>query len=683
VYGDFNGDGFDDLAVGVPDEDVGDISNAGAVYVTLGSRSGLDESSSSVWHQDNWTIQGAIQDNAEPYDGFGSALAAGDFNGDGYLDLAIGVPGEDLGAGPENAGAVNVLYGSPTGLSSDRNQFWHQNSQTLLSGFVHKVDGTSEPGDRFGFSLAAGDFNGDGRDDLAVGVPGEEVSGYEEAGAVNILYGRSGFFGLSAQSDQLWHQNSPGIEGSVETDDQFGRALAAGDLNGDGIDDLAIGVPYEDIGSIEDAGGVNVIYGRLSYSGLTSEGNQFWSQDGLLSHPSDWVPGEPEKHDKFGWSLAIGNFNGDVSEFGYPLEDLAVGVPGEDIEHTLSDDNGAGAVNVLYAANSELGLWHTGAQFWSQDTDGIEGGAEDDDEFGRSLTAGDFNGDGKADLAIGVPGEDLGEPDCDWGTGCIGDAGAPYYQAGAVHILLGDPGTVAGGLKSHAAMLHQNLSGTEGMAEDGDYFGVALAAGNFDGVGGTDLAVVVRPGADIGWLDDPRDPDAVHAFYFFPVSASHINASDEYWWYDVPMTGGPFPPFNGASPGSSKLAVRDITWAIPRTEMPVGIGTSPGSNRLSVETAGHFQQETAARPDLTMLAQGSTSVQGGSAAATASPVAQPGASDATDRLGQKPRGRAVSVAAHGSLGTRPWPMEIAALDHVLAMLTTADKTGLRNTRASS
>ena len=93
------------------------------------------------------------------------AAVQGDFNGDGFADLAVGAPGEDLGS--PDAGAVNVLYGSAAGLTSAGNQFWHQNSP----GIAERADA----GDLFGSALAAGDFNGDGFDDLAIGVPAEDV----------------------------------------------------------------------------------------------------------------------------------------------------------------------------------------------------------------------------------------------------------------------------------------------------------------------------------------------------------------------------------------------------------------------------------------------------------------------------------------------------------------------------
>ena len=178
--------------------------------------------------------------------------------------MAIGVSGEDLQIGSENiinTGAVNVIYGSlGSGLTATGNQVWHQDSPGIV--------GVAETNDMLGESIAAGDFNKDGADDLAIGVFREGLQiGFEnriETGAVNVIYGSLGS-GLTATGNQVWHQDSPGILGVAETSDFSGEKVAAGDFNKDGADDLAIGVSHEDlqIGSenIINTGAVNVIYG--------------------------------------------------------------------------------------------------------------------------------------------------------------------------------------------------------------------------------------------------------------------------------------------------------------------------------------------------------------------------------------------------------------------------------------
>ena len=210
------------------------------------------------------------------------AAPSSDFNGDGIDDLAVGVPGESVGGNvsdelawpfgafrkpltisdtrspPETStamasrtwpsersdgilivGAVNVLYGTGGVFDGLRRESVLEPEQRAGR---RAHPGAAEQLDFFGTSLAAGDFNGDGCADLAVGVPGESVEGVTDAGAVNVLYGSPE--GLTAAGNQLWHQNSVqggvAIEGVVEGSDNFGQALVAGDFNCDGVADLAV-----------------------------------------------------------------------------------------------------------------------------------------------------------------------------------------------------------------------------------------------------------------------------------------------------------------------------------------------------------------------------------------------------------------------------------------------------------
>jgi hypothetical protein len=213
------------------------------------------------------------------------AAAAGsleaDFNNDGFADLAVGAPFEGVAGG-----AVNVLYGTPTGLAGDGSQLFTQDSAG--------VGGAAEQGDAFGQALATGDFNQDGFADLAIGNPGEDVDGVAGGGAINVLYGSAGL--LTGVGSQLFTQDSPGVGDALEDGDNFGFALTAADYDNDTFADLAVGVPFEDVGAIFFGGAVNVLYGSTGL--LVGVGSQLFTQD------SPEVGSAPEELDQFGWALA-------------------------------------------------------------------------------------------------------------------------------------------------------------------------------------------------------------------------------------------------------------------------------------------------------------------------------------------------------------------------------------------
>ena len=331
--GDFDGNGFADLAVGVPGEDIGEISRAGAVNVIYGSAAGLTTTGDQFWSQNS----AGIEDTAEAFDEFGTALTSGDFDGDGFADLAVGVPGEGIGEVSGGAGAVNVIYGSAAGLTATGDQFWSQDSPG--------IEDTAGGIEFFGASLVAVNFGKSPHADLAVGVP---QNGFERSGAVNVLYGSAA--GLTATGDQFWSQDSPGIEDAAEDQEGFGWSLTAANFGKTSQADLAVGVPFEGLGATSNAGpvagAVNVIYG--SAAGLSATGDQFWSQD------SAGIENAAEEQDGFGGSLTAAKL-GKTSQ-----ADLAVGVSGENLAG-ISD---AGAVNVIYG--SAGGLSGTGDQFWHQ-----------------------------------------------------------------------------------------------------------------------------------------------------------------------------------------------------------------------------------------------------------------------------------------------------------------------------
>jgi hypothetical protein len=262
---------------------------------------------------------------------FGAALASGDFNGDGMDDLAMGNPTGDtdgrVGVFVEG-GTVRVMEG-PLSPGVSRVQFWTQSRIFPGRDQFDEIDGDgspSESGDRFGHAMAAGDFNADGRDDLAIGSPRETLllipfgetlpTQIGIAGAVTVIYGSAtGLSRNGGRAPQFWTQQF-NVEDEPSAGDWFGASLTAWNFGRNEFRclappsfqcgaaivsaDLAIGVRLENFGSIVNAGAVNVLYGSFFDNGLTSTEDQLWHQE---SHPSlDPVDGR-EDEDRFSTAL--------------------------------------------------------------------------------------------------------------------------------------------------------------------------------------------------------------------------------------------------------------------------------------------------------------------------------------------------------------------------------------------
>jgi len=364
VSGDFNGDCYADLAAGrlkAPGDQ--------AILIMFGSPTGITTADALALKAVD-----LLPENPTAAQQLGKSLVSGDFDGDGSDDLVVSA--EQLRSGSGMPGAVIVLYGSPGGLERRR----------IFSQATAGVPGTEEDPDFFGASLAAADFNGDGRDDLAAGVPGESIGNVVAAGGVTVLYGSVN--GLTTTGARWIDQNTAGVPGTVESSDFIGYQVAAGDVTGDGYADLIVG-GLEDFERIPvtviDAGSVTVLTGGPT--GISTSGAKAWHQD------TAGVPGGNEAYDRFGIALALGRFNGDNRL------DLAVSALHED----LSGQMDAGAVTVLYG--TATGLTSSGAKQWSQDTDGIAGAAEEGDEFGSALHAAGLGSGSLDSLIIGVDNE--------------------------------------------------------------------------------------------------------------------------------------------------------------------------------------------------------------------------------------------------------------------------------------
>lgn len=344
VVADFNGDGFADVAAGAPQDAVGGV-RSGAVSVFPGSAGGLGTTGLRL-------TQSNVGGANEAGDGFGAALAAADFNRDGYADLVVGAPGEAVGTAA-GSGAINVFLGSATGLGSGVGR------DQSHSG------GGNEAGDHFGQSLAAGDLDGDGFPDLAVGTPGE-APGSDPAGGVVFVF-RGSATGLVGNS----FRTQEGAAGNTEAGDRFGAAVAIGDVSGDGIADLAVGAPGE-APNADPAGGAVYV--------LPSSGAGYYRTQANGG-------GGSEAGDNFGAALAIADFNGNG------IGELAVGTPGE----APGSEPAGGIVYILSASSG---------YFLTQAAGG--GTTEAGDGFGAVLAAADFDRDGFADLAAGAAGDRLG-----------------------------------------------------------------------------------------------------------------------------------------------------------------------------------------------------------------------------------------------------------------------------------
>ena len=340
--GDVNGDGYSDVIVGADHNDAGGIW-AGRAYLYTNSLSGNDI-------PDEFFTGGA----ADNYFGC-SVSTAGDVNGDGYSDIIVGAYGFS-----SFRGYVYIYFG---GIGMDNS------ADVLLYGEIFTSDW-------FGYSVStAGDVNGDGYDDIIVGANRNEAGG-NNAGRAYIYFGGTGM------------DNIPDVTLTGETaGDQFGVSVSiAGDLNGDGYSDVIVGAPYNDAGGT-DAGRAYIYFGGAS-----------------MDNVADVILNGAAAGDDFGSSVCTA---GDVNGDGY--NDVIVGTPNND-----AGGNSAGQAYIYF-----------GGVNMDNNEDVILTGAAADDRFGYSVsTAGDLNGDDYSDVIVGAYHNDAG------GT----DAGRAYIFFGGISV---------------------------------------------------------------------------------------------------------------------------------------------------------------------------------------------------------------------------------------------------------
>jgi hypothetical protein len=249
--GDINGDGIDDLIIGAPTAGPNGVSNAGSSYVVYGRSAGFAAAINLA------TLDGSSGfrlDGVAAVDRSGYAVsAAGDLNGDGIDDLIIGA----FGAGPNGlvSGSSYVVFGRSGGFASSINL------STLDGSIGFRLDGVAAD-DRSGFDVsAAGDINGDGIDDLIIGARNADPNGVANAGSSYVVFGRSGSFASAINLATLDGSTGFRLDGVAAIDYSGVAVSAAGDINGDGIDDLTIGAYRADPNGRIEAGSSYVVFG--------------------------------------------------------------------------------------------------------------------------------------------------------------------------------------------------------------------------------------------------------------------------------------------------------------------------------------------------------------------------------------------------------------------------------------
>ncbi|WP_395686132.1 beta strand repeat-containing protein [Aestuariivirga sp.] len=487
--GDINGDGFDDVIVGAFRGDDGGL-NAGEAYVVFGSASGFG----TVDATGRWVIdltfltatQGFIIQGDVDFDGAGwSVASAGDINGDGFDDMIVGARyGGDGGVG---AGEAYVVFGSASGFGTlvGSRRVIDLTTLTAAQGFIIQGD---VAGDQAGVSVSsAGDVNGDGLDDLIVGASGGDDGGVD-AGEAYVLFGSTAAFGALVGSRRVVDLTSLTaaqgfiIQGDTAGDRAGWSVSSAGDINGDGFDDLIVGASDGADGGTA-AGEAYVVFGSASGFGTPVTAGGFTRQVidlTTLTAAQGFIIQGDVAGDKAGWSVSsAGDINGDG------FDDLIVGNYGGD-----DGGNNAGEAYVIFGTAAGLGAADaTGRRvidltFLTPAQGFVIQGDTVNDYAGASVSlAGDVNGDGFDDLIVGALGG--------------GDGGA---WAGEAYVIFGTGsgfGTLDGTGRRVIDLTF--LTAAQGFIIQGDDGSdttgrSVLAAGDVNGDGFDDMIV----GADGG-----------------------------------------------------------------------------------------------------------------------------------------------------------------------------------------
>jgi FG-GAP repeat len=408
---DFNGDGFSDAAISDPYANPGGVADAGQVTVRYGNSTTIGGGTVDTLVQG----AGAVGDSASAGDRFGFTQATADLDNDGYTDLLVGTPYEDVGTAADS-GMAQIIWGSASGLGKAK-----ASKDLTQTSFGRTVTA----GDQLGYAVDAGNELGIDAPMLAVGVPGGNVSGQNDAGWAVFMFSGDGFSKPSTVD-----QDSPGIPGAAEPGDRYGESITLGLLAGTSNRvDAVLGSPGEDLGSgttaITDGGSIHIV--QDLFAGIVA--------GVALDQNTASVPGVPENGDFFGRAVDSGRAGSTTH--------LAVGVASEDIG-TFAD---AGSVQLFSSSGATI----TPGEGLTQDTTGVAGTPEAGDQFGRRVAlAPPGLGDTKTRMAVSMPYEDASAAD-----------------SGRVQIFpLDDLGA--------EVTYDQNSTGIDGAAGAGDRFGEGL-----------------------------------------------------------------------------------------------------------------------------------------------------------------------------------------------------------------
>ncbi len=546
--GDINGDGHDDLIIGARAADPNGNLNSGASYVVFGKASGYaaDISLATLDGNTGFRLSGVAADDNSGI----SVASAGDVNGDGYDDLIIGATGATSN-GNINAGASFVVFGKASGFAANIDL------STLDGATGFRLNGVAA-GDLAGWSAAsAGDINGDGYDDLIVGTLSASPNG-TQSGASYVVFGKAGGFSANIDLSSLGATTGFTLNGLASGDRSGFSVASAGDVNGDGYDDIIIGTPDANANGLA-SGTSYVVFGKaggfLAHFDLASlDGSNGFRVNGAASS------------DSAGRSVASA---GDVNGDGY--DDLIIGAPRHRADTTTVS---LGASYVVFgraeafAADLDLATLDGGNGF---KLTGVANG----DRTGYSVaSAGDFNGDGFDDLIVGAWGADPNG----------GDSGASYVVFGK-----------AGGFAANLDLA--TLDGSDGFRLAGagryDRSGTSVAsAGDVNGDGYDDLFVGAPSDPLAGGATGPGYGYVVFGGAFGAARAPVITVGTAaaevligWTGNDVLTGGGGADVFRGGA-GDDRLIVADMSFR-------VGDGGT-GTDTLALSGAGQTLDLTTA-----------------------------------------------------------------------------------------